>query len=257
MFGFPPTIHQQFKKNFLKTVIFQISYDENSECIIHKDNIIQLFSAKFPRINKKVTKEFQFSIRPNEQTPLLQASSDKEGIEMKSDDGQKTIFINKTSFSLTVSGRGYKSFNELKNEIESINEFFQFCNIKVLKKIAIRKINVFDFELTDNPSEILAHIISPDLLSNINYFPKPEEIKQNIQNVIYAKNDYRLILKYGLNIPPPPNTKLGQVIIDIDLINTSNTPIGMIFEIAVLINQEIFNIFNWSISENTKKLLNV
>lgn len=256
MFGFPSTTHKYFNKNFLKTVIFQISFDENIKCIENKDEIISLFSSNFPRVNQNVTKGFQISFKQKEQTPILQSLNEDQGIEMKSDDGQKIIFINKTSFSVTVSGRAYKNFNKLTEEVEKINEFFTICGITTVKKIAIRKMNIVEFKISDNPSSTLEYIISPDLLSNLSYFPKSELIKQNIQTVNYINDECRLNLKYGLNVPPPPNTELGQIIIDIDLINLANNEISKVFDAANLMNQEIFNVFSWSINDNTLTLLN-
>lgn len=256
MFGFPNALHKHFNKNFLKTVILQLTFDENLNFIKKKDEIISLFSSDFPRVNPNVTKGIQITFKPKEQTPILQSLNDEEGIEMKSIDGQKILSINKSSFSVTISGRSYKNFNSLKQEISKVNEFFNICDISTVKKTAIRKMNIIEFRIANNPIEILEQIISPDLLSNLSYFPKSELIKQNIQTVNYVNNEYRLNLKYGLNVPPPPNTELGQVIIDIDLINLSNTTIDNVFEMASSMNQEIFNVFNWSISDKTLNLLN-
>ena len=102
MFGFPPKTHQSFNKNFLKTVIFQVSFDENESFIDQKDSIINLFKSNFPRINKNITKGFQIQIKPNEQTPILQSFNDETGLEMKSEDGQKIIpFL----FHIRLAGR--------------------------------------------------------------------------------------------------------------------------------------------------------
>ena len=256
MFGFPETTHKYLKNNFLKTVIFQVTFDENKKCIEKKDDIISLFNSNFPRVNQNVAKGFQISFKQNEQTPILQSLKEEQGIEMKSDDGQKVIFINSTSFSVTISGRVYKNFNELKDQIEQIQEFFKICDITSVKKVAIRKMNIIEFKITNNPSETLEYIIASDLLSNLSYFPNSELIKQNIQTVNYLNDEHRLILKYGLNVPPPPNKDLGQIIIDIDLINLANTDIEKVFETADVMNQEIFNVFSWSINQNTLSLLN-
>ena len=144
----------------------------------------------------------------------------------------------------------------MKEDITHLNKFFELCKIENIRRLAIRKINIVEFKISDNPSEILEFLITPELLSNLNYFPNANLIRQNIHTINYHEDSYRLNLKYGLNVPPPPNTELGQVLIDIDLFNSSTINVSEIFNIADSINSEIFNIFNWTISENILQLLN-
>lgn len=256
MFGFPNAIHKNFNKNFLKTIIFQVGFDEISNFNELKEEITSIFGSNFPRVNQNITTGFQISFQAKEQsTPILQQLNNEEGLEMKSADGQKVIFINKTTFSLTISGKGYSNFEALKDEIAGIDKFFSDCKIAKIKKVAIRKINIVEFKISSNPSVILEHIISADLLSNLSYFPKSELIKQNIHTINYVNDDYRLNLKYGLNVPPAPNKDLGQIIIDIDLINVEQIDTADVLAIADTMNQEIFNVFSWAVSENTLILL--
>jgi len=99
-------------------------------------------------------------------------------------------------------------------------------------------------------------VINAELLSNLNYFPNSELIKQNVQNVRYESGRNSLNLRYGLNVPPSNNSELGQVILDIDLISLEDTIVENVFSVASNVNKEIFNIFKWAISQNTIDLLN-
>ncbi|MFN8257704.1 MAG: TIGR04255 family protein [Bacteroidales bacterium] len=258
MFDFPKVEHKYFNKNFLKTVIFRIDFEENNKIFEKKKEITDLFSALLPRISDKETKGIQISFS-NDQTPILQSVDNintGKVIEMKSIDGQRILAINKSSLTYTIGGQSYSNSIDLKKELNLLIDFYKISEIKFLKRLAFRKINIIEFKISNNPSEILLQLISPDLLSNLAYFPKSNSIKQNIHSLIYQDGDYSLNIKYGLNIPPIQNIGIGQIIIDIDLFNTSKIETSETIKIADMINSEIFNIFNWAISENTKRLLN-
>lgn len=255
MFGFPTVEHKTFKNNFLKTVIFQLTYDENQFFDEKKEEIISIFKEKYPISRQNVEKGFQISLKKDE-TPILQPIKDKEGIEFKSKDGQKVVSINKSVFSFTVDGSVYKDYKELKTEIDGINKFFALCNIDNFKRIAIRKINIFEFKDAENPNSVLEFVLKPELTNNTNYYPKSELIKHNMHSINYDEGSWRLNLKYGLFMNPMIKKKDGQVIVDIDLFNTEKIPLEKLYDVADKINCEIYNIFNWAISEQAIRLLN-
>lgn len=98
---------------------------------------------------------------------------------MKSQDGQKIIDINETTLSFTITGKSYECFDELSNDLDSIISFLNLCSISNVKRLAIRKINIVEFENNENPSEILTYLLNPDLVGEnvfclINdYYPNP------------------------------------------------------------------------------------
>ena len=256
MFGFPIVDHRNYNKNFLKTVVFQIAFEENLEIITRKDEIFELFHESFPRTNENTSTGVQVSFDSNEKTPILESIEGLSALDLKSNDGQKIINITSTNFTLTYNGTVYQTFEQLKSELNVLNSFFTLFGIQTLKRISIRKINLIEFKIAENASDILKYVINSDLLSNLNYFPSPNLIKQNIQNVRYESGKNSLNLRYGLNVPPTNNSENGQVILDIDLISRENVKIENVFTISDKINNEIFNIFKWAINQNIINLLN-
>lgn len=255
MFGFNHIQRDiSFKKNFLKTVVFQINFQEISDFLDYKKDIISAFEKKYPRINDSFQNEIKIEFKPN-QTPILdQSSGANVGFEMKTTNGQEVLKFNNTSMSYVVSGQVYKNFEVVAEIIKLFSTFLEKMNVNFINRLAIRKLNIIEFKDVDNPSEILQYLINPELLSNLNYFPNQNFIKQNIHSINYINNPYYLNIRYGLNLIPP-NYEIGQTIIDIDLFNTSNISINEINKEAEKINQEIYNVFSWAISENTKHLL--
>ena len=256
MFGFPQVDHKNYNKNFLKTVIFQIVFQENLEIIKRKDELFELFHDTFPRTHENASSGVQVSFNPTEKTPILEPIKDSNLLVLRSNDGQKIISINSTSLIATFNGGVYVNFEQFKGELGTLNSFFKLFGIEVIRRVSIRKINLIEFKISGDASDILRYIIKPELLSDWNYFPSSESVKQNIQNVRYESGRNSLNLRYGLNVPPMNNSGLGQVILDIDLLSLEDIKVEDVFTRADLINNEIFNIFSWAISQNTIDLLN-
>ena len=252
IFGFPEVAHRQFKTNFLKVVVFQIQFNKVDNFKDKKAEIIESFKDLFPRIGTPQTGiEIVFS---NTQTPIVQNFKNEEHIEMKSFNGQKTLSISSTSITLNIAGKEYKSYQQLKQDIDRVVNFLKMCNINELNRVAIRKINVVDFKYHENnPYPVLSSLVNSNLLGNLEYYPANDSMKQNLHTLVYKKNGYNLNIKYGLNIPPLP--ALGQLMIDLDLFHLGKTPIAEIFNILDGVNQEVYNAFNWIITENLLSLL--
>lgn len=254
MFGFEKVEHKKFKKNFLKTVIIQLSFEKCNLLQGKLKEIEQIFKNDFPRFNSAKGKGFEISLG-NEDANFHQIEGSHQ-IDMRTLDGQKVLTINEEVLSLTISGNIYESFEGLSPEIEKIMSFFSICEILKFKRIAIRKINIVEFKITEDPSSILQLLLNPNLIGNINFIPNKKDVNHYIQSLNYAKEDFFLNIKYGLNIPPQENTGIGQVIIDIDLYKKADIESGEIKTLLETINSEIFYTFNWVISEDTIKLIN-
>ncbi|MEX2593721.1 MAG: TIGR04255 family protein [Anditalea sp.] len=257
MFGFNNIDHKSFNRNFLKSVTFQIKYDNNSSIETNKERIIEIFKSEYPRrrIQTNGGIEIKFD---NTKTPIVQHVKEEKGVELRSEDGQKILNIIENSFSLTITGKAYKNYDGLKNDLSLLNKFLDSFQIKQINRIAIRKLNIIEFRPEDNPISILSYLMNQNLLANLSYFPNSNLINQNIQSINYKSGNFYMNLKYGLNMLPSqkPDNNSGQVIIDIDLFNLESNPTSEIFKISDVINSEIYNVFNWVISQNTINLLN-
>ncbi len=253
MFDFPEVEHKKFNKNFLKTVIFQINFEEYIDLTEKSLKIGKLFKDNFPRYSSGKGKGFEILL--NNENANFQQIDNGHNINMKSENGQRIININEKSLSFTVGGSSYISFDNLLNDINNIISFLVLCEIDSIQRLAIRKINIVEFKNNENPSDILKFLLNPILINHIDEFPNNPYINHSIQSINYKKNDDYLNIKYGLNFPPQLNSEIGQLIIDIDLFKQEKIDVSSIISNSKLINSEIFNIFNWIVNENAKKIL--
>lgn len=253
MFGFNETSYKEYKKNFLKTVVFQISFNKIDKFSEKKDAIIENFISSFPRV--ATPSGLEISINNNE-TPIVSHSKNDSIIEMKSDSGQKVLNITDSAFSITISSREYKSYLGLKNDLNKLQDFFDLCKIIEIYRVAIRKINIVQTNNSQNAPDVIKIVLNEHLIGDSTYLPKSEFIKQNLHLLHFNNEGYNLILKYGLNVPQIPEQDIAEIIIDIDLFNNDIIPITELYRVSDKINKEIFNIFNWSISDTFLFYLN-
>lgn len=257
MFGFPKVEYKIFKKNFLKTVVFQINFEKPSdEFKDYSDEIKKIFSADFPRFNSSKGKGFSISFT-NDKNPNFQETEEGHNIELRSKDGQSIININENSLTYTLTAKTYRSFSSIKSNLNKISELLNLCSVNELNRIAVRKINIVEFKNeNENPSDILDFMINPNLIGNLNSIPNRKNINHCIQAINLKNNENHLNIKYGLNVPSQLEGNIGQLIIDIDLYKIGSVEVKELFSTFKEINSETFNIFNWVINENTIKILN-
>lgn len=260
MFGFPSSCHSRtsFNRNFLKSVVFQIQFKSNDEIIDKKEEIIGLFCTTFPRIQDTISKGFEVKMNAN-QTPVIHPISDNNaGYQMRTQNGQSTITFSRDIINFISAGKDYKTFDDFFSGISEINEVFKISGINEVSRIAIRKINIIDFKIPETeescPMDVLGMVLSSDLLSNSDYFPNKHYIKNNIHTINFINDNNLLNLKYGL-ICPNVNSKNGQIVIDIDLIDKNINAVQDLKKISKTINEEIFNIFCWTLCNDAIKHL--
>lgn len=256
MFGFPTKEHKQFKKNFLKSVIFQLSYNKCDLIGDKSDKIENLFKTEYPRFTSSKAKEIEISfIGASDKGANFQQSDKGDVIQMRSLDGQKIINITEEALTLTVSGAVYKNFDKIINDLTNIISGLKICGINFVNKLAIRKINIIEFKIVEKqmPIDVLGMLLNPNLIGNINFFPEKKSVVNNMQTLNYNVEDKNLNLKYGLNVPK--GNVIGQVIIDIDIILKKQIEIESVIQEANNVNSEVFNIFNWVLSEEAITIL--
>jgi uncharacterized protein (TIGR04255 family) len=255
MFGFEPSKRRVFGTNFLKTVIFKIDYDRIHDFEQKAKRIWTIFESDYPRQRNIKGDEIKLSLG-TEGTPQIEKTSNNiELIELKTVDGQRIVHISRTSLTVTINGKAYKSEESLLSDFDKIAEFSEYCDVRKINRLATRKINIFEFTQQGDAPDILRHLINNRLLGEANVFPESASIIHSIQSIRLKKGDFNLILQFGLTIPQPERENIGNVVVDIDLFQGSELNVNQMKEVTQKINTEIFNIFNWVISDSTRDLL--
>jgi len=259
MFDFPKVNRDEYsnlKRNFLRAVIFQIKYSPISNISVFETEIKNAFISELPRIQNINDHGVQFSIGEN-QTPILQSKGESfVGFELRNDDGNKTLTITNDAITLQISGAIYKDYDSHKEFINKIIVFSKKINVIQLSRIAIRKINVIEFKNDKlKPMDGVSIILNPYLSELVKNIPS-KSFLNNFQNTIRFKNgNDNLNLIYGFNVL---NEDVSQVYIDMDLFKESQTfsyDLNNLSNEFTGLNNELFNIFHWSLGSELKSHL--
>ena len=254
MFEFPVVdraIIKDFKRNYLKSVIFQVQFEPNPEISSKRSEIAAIFIDTFPNIEETSKPGFSVSFSPN-QTPIIQPSIEKSGYRLRSADDQEIISMDQQSVTYTIAGRKYVNFDSSKRILDDFRRIFKVANITGFTRVAIRKLNIIDFQIQEDSKIDLVSVsqllLNPKLATDLSYFPQIEYINQNFNTVTYVKESEGLNLRYGFQ--QQPNAAFtGQILIDIDRYTRSKIAQENLDNKLEEINIEIFNVFNWALSD--------
>jgi uncharacterized protein (TIGR04255 family) len=262
MFGFPKADHsikEIFTRNFLRTVVIQFKFDENNLLCDNKNRILTEFAEKYPRMHDNVSNNYEIQLQ--HETPIINTTRGK-GFFLKSNDGNKTISFTSNSIDININGLGYKNFAEIQNfEIDKIKKLLISLDILIVKRIAIRKINIIGIKIAENTSltQISKDLLNERISYSLDTYPMEEFIQQNINSVSYINDKDGLNLKSGLTLQPnSTNVKLGlgHIICDIDRYNSEDTNSDNLSAVFRKLNEEIFDIFIWFLNDKSIKILN-
>lgn len=253
MFGFPIAEKTVFKRNFLRKVFFQMNFKKEIKVVEFEDKVKDIFEDSFPRFVKAQGNGLQITL--GNEAPIFQTLDEEKQLIFKSKDGQCTLEIFEHFLRLNFDASGYQSSESIKQLLPKFSKLFENC-IDVIDTISLKKINIIEFDSSSDSIGILNYLLDKSLIGNLDAFPNTQLINHNLQSVNYRNENFFLNLKYGMNLPPIPNLKIGQVIIDIECVKHTKTDVLNIEDIFEDLNTEIFNVFIMLINENTKKLLN-
>ena len=263
MFGFPDSHKKdgfKHKKNLLRTAIFQLKYPKVETIRKNHENLERQLLPKFPNKKDLMRGEAKIRFEPSK-TPILEsASGTKNGFEFRTEDDKKIFRISDEAFSYTVFGDVYTNFEETSKELEELLlPAFEACGIEAVNWVSVRKINIMEPSVSDDfasASLLLNYAFNENIISHIMAFPTNAIVKSGVSQVTLKVAGYRLNFSYGL-LPKPPEVKMDkpQLILDIDLISESQFQVKDVIPEWRKVNKEIYNIFNWSISEQLKASL--
>ena len=260
MFGFPKADRPQagqFKKNLLKSVVFQIKFERSEDVVDAFKAKREILKNKFP-ITNPISQNFAEVRFEKDKTPIVQtANSPTHGYEFKTADNNKILVVTEDTLSYTIAGPTYKNFQVAVSEMKEVFfKILQEYNGLIFNRIAIRKINLI--EPVAHPyvnRDLLFAVFDDQLVKNVTCFPDTEKIVSGVTNVTMENDDSRLNLSYGLIAPLHKNDK-PRALLDIDLfLVNQKVELNSIESIWQEINNEIFNIFNWAISPDLKASL--
>ena len=110
-----------------------------------------------------------------------------DGYECRSQGNKKILSITNNTINYTISGDGYKNFNETYKKFDSYIQYLKkTMNISKLTRIAIRKINMYEFS-NNNESGInfLLTLFNKTLINSLVLMPGNNNINSGLIAIDY------------------------------------------------------------------------
>lgn len=261
MFNFPKIERKEgfrYKNNFLKTVVFQVKFNPIDQVVNSTSELKKSLLEYF--LNDKAIVKFEGSLNLEQRTPILQsAKSTTQGIEFTTTNADNVLSITEDSITLTILGTAYENFDSAIKRFESfLNKITKIIKIESTNRIAIRKINIIQVNIDSNAnkSTLTQAVYNNALTHNLIDIPSHQYLDSTVITSRYADSNFYLNLIYGLLPLQSNNPNERQFLLDIDLFNESQVKLDNTMPIFNRINEEIFNIFNWSFQDEIKAVLN-
>jgi uncharacterized protein (TIGR04255 family) len=257
MFGFPQIARTEdfkFKRNFLRTVTFQVWFDEISYNDSIESKLKNLLLADYPNAERMVQGTFKFT-----DEGVNTAGSRTQGIKFTTKDKSIQLVIERHSIYYLVNGTTYSNFYSfLSLKEKELHKIFDLLRIKSINKTSIRKVNVINFKATQSnfsKVDVMSLLFNSALIANMKVFPLSNIITTGTSSIQLQNEDNRLNLIYGF-VKDKSDSSAANAILDIDIYKETKIFTKNLKKELENINNEIFNTFKWALQETTINNLN-
>lgn len=254
----PQAKHITFDKHTIKQCILRLDYSDLFDISEFAKKLIPLLTKKFPI--RKLEKE-AFMLFPQ----LFDKDKEKDDIvdkknntildiySFESSDGLNVIKISNKHISFELNN--YKDFKDLLADFEMVfSEFNKHFPEIALTRLGLRKINIIGSE-EENALETFKNYLNTFYTSHLTNGPFDSNLDTDRHIMSTSDvNDLNIILKYTTQSGYASNKKCRRFILDIDCF-TMKADANNIISRLNEINQRIFDVYYWSISDNLRKEL--
>ena len=254
MFGFPEATHKIYKHNFLRKIEIKFLFSRIE--LKDKESLVkEHISPLFPDFQLKKNINLIFDIE-NKNNIIENKGVTEEQVYFIFKKDKSLLQLTEDSFVLKINGSEYQSLESIITITENIIKLAPLLGINTFERINFNKLNILELKEVEE-------------LSDLSYYAHQKYINTEIRKPNQSQlviNDYRtltmtnsdetalLILKYGINSPTNERGKLNHIFIEIDItskdVHTTET-LSTLKEV----NKEMFNIFNWTVSNELINLL--
>jgi len=254
MFGFPEATHKIYKHNFLRKIEIKFLFSRIE--LKDKESLVkEHISPLFPDFQLKKNINLIFDIE-NKNNIIENKGVTEEQVYFIFKKDKSLLQLTEDSFVLKINGSEYQSLESIIAITENIIKLAPLLGINTFERINFNKLNILELKEVEE-------------LSDLSYYAHQKYINTEIRKPNQSQlviNDYRtltmtnsdekalLILKYGINSPTNERGKLNHIFIEIDItskdVHTTET-LSTLKEV----NKEMFNIFNWTVSNELINLI--
>lgn len=256
MFGFPAVSKAdnfRLTRNLLQSVTFQVRYKGVLKEGFPTSELVAAIIPFLPVVKQRQKATATVQSSPEHNTPFVTSEVKQDGLQFGVADNTKIFVVTDEALTLTYAGHIYTYFAEAQNEFNKIIEsILPFLNIETYNGVSIRKINAVNCEPDTVNGEapwlsVLKDVFTPELIGHVTELPVASMMTSSVVNSRFSNNNDYLTLIYGI-LPKQIEPGVRQAVLDIDLSSEDEfASLETVQDKLLQINNEIFNIFMWSI----------
>lgn len=261
MFGFPEVPRKVYKSNFLRHISITLNYKKISDGIsLDYESFAPILSDFFPDFN--IGEKRDIGVSFNQQKGIIEREVESHFSNVlifKNDKTNSSIKISDTDIEIDIEGRLYSSFTDIRRVLEGI--FDKCCktlSINEFLNISIKKLNVLEIDKEGRGKEGFEDFVYSaynNFMNNDLSIPTKRFVINDFRSINMHNENSLLNLKYGINSPENVPGDIKHIFIDARILQNMVNVQDALNSIDK-INQELFNIYNWTISEKLINLIN-
>lgn len=271
MFGIPKTEKKTFNNNFINRVVIAGAFNTNRSCTVNRQSLKDLYAEQLPIQSDNPRQQYRINIdvKTNKTSVDANVNDQDHQVTLRSKNMQKELMLTNSNFHYQESGTNYGTSLAFDDAVKPALSYLEESGVEQLNVMKLQKINVIGYEIgkksaTDESVPVwqpASNLINARLMPHYEaMLGTATTIKQHINDIQFTDNSYVLTIKYGFNVidkKEDGSTAKGQVILDLQIEKKSPTSINTISEELLLMHNELYNAFLWSISDEFVKLLNI
>ena len=249
----PDKTFRKYQKNFLKQVIFRIDFtttlkDTDTKRYKFQQSIGKIFGMAEP---PQKMRKFEATLSDTQSASRVQ---DFDTYSFFDDDKVKKLNLSPDALVLEYSK--YVSFKDLFEALElALAGLTKAYGALRVKQTGLRYLNVIDIEEGGDPFE-WTDLISDDLTRSFKFPPLNKELSRAMNTLELTKSDYKVIFRFGLwNSEYPNRIAKKECILDYDCYNDDEQEINQIATLAKTLHNEIVNLFEASIGDDLRGIM--
>ena len=269
MFGIPALEKTTFRNDFINNVIVRGNFNNNRSCAEHRQALKNRYADLLPIQSDTPQQQYNINVdvKTNQTSVNANVDENERQVILRSRNMQRELILTNNEFQYQESGPAYGTSVTFNNAVSPTLDFLEEVGVATLNKLRLRKVNVVGFELNAsdptqpvNPWQPAADLINERLTAQYQAMMGAASfIRQHFNTLQFEEGDYFLSIKYGFNVLEKNiegSRANGQVIIDLEITRNSAITVTEALNELHLMHQELYNAFNWSISDSFVSLLN-
>lgn len=269
MFGIPVLEKITFRNDFINNVVVRGNYNNNRSCANNRQALKSRYAELLPIQSDTPQQQYNINIdvKTNQTSVNANVDENERQVILRSRNMQRELILTNNEFQYQESGPAYGTSITFNDAVSPTLSFLEETGVANLNKLRLRKVNVVGFELnSSNPTQPVntwqpvAELINEKLAVQYQAMMGVAPfITQHFNTLQFAEGDYMLTIKYGFNVLEKNvegSSAKGQVVIDLEITRNIAIAVSETLNELRLMHQELYNAFNWCISERFVNLLN-